>query len=365
MMAPTRKATIMNTDDTISDISTPQKQQHLKRVAPNLWKASPSGIYYAIIKYKGKSYRKSLGADRQTADRKLKKYRSEIGYLSPDADRKMPFETLAGEWLKTRKIKVKESSYIRYEGIVKSLGTVFNGKTAPEITRNLITEWVSKRIAQNSSPRTLTYEQNVLKAILQHAVQDGILMKNPLAGEKPFKGKAKEFYTPSDAELQKLLETLRTLHQGEEAARLVEMLAYSGCRLNEATSMVWGDIGDVYFKVTGGEKGTKNHQERDVPLFPSFKAFLDRIKPPDAKESDTIIKIQSAKRAIISACKIAELTRMTHHSFRHYFTTRAMLTPIDGPTVAKWVGHKDGGTLLIRTYTHVKDQHSLDMAQRI
>jgi len=35
------------------------------------------------------------------------------------------------------------------------------------------------------------------------------------------------------------------------------------------------------------------------------------------------------------------------------------------PTVARWLGHKDGGELAMQTYGHLRDQHSADMAQKV
>jgi 3-dehydroquinate synthase len=38
---------------------------------------------------------------------------------------------------------------------------------------------------------------------------------------------------------------------------------------------------------------------------------------------------------------------------------------VDVPTVAKWLGHKDGGALAMRTYGHIRDQHSLEQARKL
>jgi hypothetical protein len=38
---------------------------------------------------------------------------------------------------------------------------------------------------------------------------------------------------------------------------------------------------------------------------------------------------------------------------------------VDIATVAIWLGHKDGGVLLMKTYGHIRDQHSLDSAAKL
>ena len=48
------------------------------------------------------------------------------------------------------------------------------------------------------------------------------------------------------------------------------------------------------------------------------------------------------------------------HDLRHFFTTCCIESGVDIPTMAKWLGHKDGGALTMRTYGHVRDSHSLE-----
>jgi hypothetical protein len=38
---------------------------------------------------------------------------------------------------------------------------------------------------------------------------------------------------------------------------------------------------------------------------------------------------------------------------------------VDIPTVSRWLGDKDGGALAMKVYGHLRDQHSVNMAQRV
>jgi hypothetical protein len=38
---------------------------------------------------------------------------------------------------------------------------------------------------------------------------------------------------------------------------------------------------------------------------------------------------------------------------------------VDIPTVARWLGHKDGGALAMKTYGHLRNEHSQQMAQKV
>ena len=45
------------------------------------------------------------------------------------------------------------------------------------------------------------------------------------------------------------------------------------------------------------------------------------------------------------------------------FVTRAIELGIDVKVIAEWQGHKDGGKLILSTYSHVNRSHSQRMAQ--
>jgi site-specific recombinase XerD len=50
---------------------------------------------------------------------------------------------------------------------------------------------------------------------------------------------------------------------------------------------------------------------------------------------------------------------------RHYFVSNAVEAGVDFKVIASWVGHKDGGLLVAKTYGHLRDSHSFEMAQRM
>lgn len=140
-------------------------------------------------------------------------------------------------------------------------------------------------------------------------------------------------------------------------------------RLGEATHIIWREVDFERnnFTVSGGEVGTKNHLVRVVPLFPTLTAFLQelhqaqRCPPPEAR----LIPIESAKKAISTACAQARLPHFTHHCLRHYFVSNAIEKGVDFKTIAAWIGHKDGGLLVAKTYGHLRDTHSFEMAKRL
>ena len=53
------------------------------------------------------------------------------------------------------------------------------------------------------------------------------------------------------------------------------------------------------------------------------------------------------------------------HDCRHHFISYAVMSGIDYLTIARWVGHKDGGILIGRVYGHLTDVHARKQAQRL
>jgi integrase len=77
------------------------------------------------------------------------------------------------------------------------------------------------------------------------------------------------------------------------------------------------------------------------------------------------MKVRECQKAMDRAAKVVGMTRITHHDLRHLFATRCIESGVDIPTVSRWLGHKDGGALAMKVYGHLRDQHSVAMAQKV
>jgi len=65
------------------------------------------------------------------------------------------------------------------------------------------------------------------------------------------------------------------------------------------------------------------------------------------------------------ACEKVGVDRITHHDLRHLFATRCIESGVDIPTVSRWLGHKDGGALAMKTYGPLRREHSITQAQKV
>jgi integrase len=127
--------------------------------------------------------------------------------------------------------------------------------------------WAAKRGA-GIAASTYNNERDTIIAILNFAKREGLLLDNPALVLPRRKLGKSGVVIPSKVEFETLVAKMRSLDvRYENGANLVELLAYSGMRLAEATSILWRDVdfSNGRFTVSGGELGTKYHEARVVP----------------------------------------------------------------------------------------------------
>ncbi|HTD65024.1 MAG TPA: site-specific integrase [Candidatus Limnocylindria bacterium] len=171
--------------------------------------------------------------------------------------------------------------------------------------------------------------------------------------------RAKERASLSQLEFAKLMAELDKRPRSH-AGLVIRLLAQTGLRISEARQLHWSDVDDECIRVPG--RITKNSQPRVIPFIPGTAQTLERLRAVSGKR---VLPQSECKRSLHKACKLAEVPRLSHHDFRHLFATRCIQSGVDLPTVARWLGHQDGGALLAKTYFHLVDEHSKRMAAKV
>jgi integrase len=146
-------------------------------------------------------------------------------------------------------------------------------------------------------------------------------------------------------------------------AAAVEFLAYTGLRISEAQAVAWRDIKDDHLVV----KTAKNDDFRQVPLIPAALGLLARLRAAGVPTGpdDPVLLIKSPRIALEGSCERLGIPHMRVHDLRHIFATRCIESGVDLPTLASWLGHKDGGVLAAQVYGHLCRKHSTAMAGRV
>ncbi len=345
----------------------------------NLMRYVPSGKYFARVRVAGKLIRRSLKTTvLSVAKLKLADFekgeRAKAEANGRVVDGKATVADLIAEY-KTRlegnysiKPRTREYYLERLAALLKSwpeLEKLDVRRVLPEQCRN----WAS-RYQTKSSPTNFNNTVAVLRSIFAIAVQQCTRYTNPATGIPRTRTKPKQLTLPTQAQFHALVDEIRRVPFGPGLASgdLVEFLAYSGLRKSEAANVTWGDC-DLKKKeilVRGdAHTGTKNGEVRRVPMISDMVALLDRLwaerRSPEAGEA--VMRVKECQGTLTRACRTLKVKRITHHDLRHLFATRCIETGVDIPTVSRWLGHK--GALAMKVYGHLRDQHSVAMAQKV
>lgn len=325
----------------------------LRRVAEHLFRREPGGQYYAVCSVANRPACKSLKTvNRRTAETLLPAALRELRGRAVMAG---TFASVAEQWAKTvlAAQNLKPLSLLYRQSTLKRLLKDFlalSQKRINAITLADCQEWKARRIHAGCVQR-FNNELGTLRMVFDYAISHGLAHDNPARQVRRERIDAIEKAIPTRHHFEQIVAELRRQTRTQDAANFVELLAYSGLRLHEAAELRWADVDFERgtMRVTGGERGTKNRRVRVLPLFPPLRALLSRTP----RFQDRVLGSQSCRMSLHRACQRLGLPRFGHHSLRHFFCTTAIEAGISPRTLAQWIGHRDGGTLLLRTYAHV------------
>jgi integrase len=244
-----------------------------------------------------------------------------------------------------------------------------------------------KKAKRGYKPVTVNKTIELLYLILRRAVKEGVLMAVPFelgsrdggTLRKPLK--AKKLRLPSSVKMREVFAEMRKVpsapnlsemggylaERGEESADLAEYMAYSGARIQEAVAFRWEDERPDSVIIRGTK--TEGSRDRDVPKIQALRDLLERMRDrrrvAGRKLAGSAFRVKQCREGLAAACKRAGVERLTHHSLRHFFATVCIEAGVDIPTVSRWLGHSDGGALAMKTYGHLRTEHSLAAAAKV
>jgi integrase len=284
----------------------------------------------------------------------------------------------------------------------------FMGMKPNKVTAVMISEWSNrvrteatfrrhkaKKVHRGYSADCVNQSLSAISRLLDIAVEYGVILRNPMKCAPSHLRlrhtvRAAKPNLPSSAKMRQLLEELekpivipadfaemeasiRPLIDRDrlDVGEFARFLAYSGARLGEAGRMEWDYIRERTLRVPGTKSETS---EREIPQIPAMVTLLASIRARRVREgvvkdpanlTGLIFRVKECQKSIDRACKALGIVRLTHHDFRHYFATVCIESGVDIPTVSRWLGHADGGALAMKTYGHLRQEHSLTQAAKV
>jgi integrase len=86
---------------------------------------------------------------------------------------------------------------------------------------------------------------------------------------------------------------------------------------------------------------------------------------PSPQRGKKDIHLRTFRETLKLARAEAKLDKFGFHDCRHYFISMSVMAGIDNMTIARWVGHRDGGVLIGKVYGHLTDEHTQRQAQKL
>ncbi len=343
-----------------------------------------SGIYYARAFGGRKEVWKSLktshfGVAQSKLASFMKQHRAHLAAETNPGRGKMTF----GEALVIQRRKIKDDVEKKntkpstehywtqiFAALLKSW-PLLEQQDIRKIRETACEEW-ARRFARTSSPTRFNNTLGGLRHVFKIGLDAGLIHTDPSAKVERMTIRKKRLQLPSVSEFAAVVEKIRSAGGwcSKDCADLVEGLAFTGLRKGEAAEVERRDLlfqRDQIVVRGNSENGTKNWEERRIPMVPAARELFERMLASRDGEPRTekVFRVKEAQKAIDAACRKVGVARITHHDLRHLFATTCIESGIDIPTIAGWLGHKDGGVLAMKTYGHLRDEHSSAQAKRV
>jgi integrase len=331
-----------------------------RKVGPCLYRYR-NGTYYARFKSGGKEIRCSLEtADRKLAERNLARKKEEQSAIDHSQD-KLSLEALCDRYLKTiqhqRPKTVERKTFIA--GRIKTDWPTGKLSQVGKIKPSDVDLWLS---VYRFGAASRNLHISCIKEVFDLALRDRIIAVSPAAHLRSARREKPIRLTPTFEQFKAIVADVRAQQfnaDAEESADFLEFLGSVGVGQAEAGSLKRSDIDLKAGRIiTFRQKTTTGFA---IPIFPQARPLVERLCNGKLND-DPIFKIRDAKKALGGACRRLNLPAFSQRSLRRMFITRAIEKGVDVKVIAEWQGHRDGGKLILDTYSHVNHAHSEKMA---
>lgn len=287
------------------------------------------------------------------------------------------------EWLKGKRAGTKGNSLKTYKSYYhKHISPRIGKRRIQQIERREILT-LQREVSENLSECTCNMVLKTLKIILNDAVHDDIITKNPAAGVRTIK---EDGETAAETYHRALTEEEQKAFMQEASSNyyyeFIALLLCTGMRCGEAAALTWGDVDErenvihITKTLTYSEDGEltigppkSESGKRDIPLTTQTKRILKQQRQKYDKvipmRSNTIFRTVSGghihnhavNRAIQKTLKTLEekgtsIEHFTAHALRDTFATRYIEQGGNMQTLKTILGHSNL-SMTMDLYSHV------------
>jgi integrase len=325
----------------------------------------PSGTYFANIRRGKRVYRESLGTkDLPFAKRKLEAFRHRIDRTDPRYGRMTLVQWLEDCYAPT--LRGARSTVTNKLCVIEKVrATWLAARVQPlrELKPSEVERWMNEQFG-SWSEAYYNAALTVIRDALAMAVRDRVIYESPAAGLSHRKRRRPIRLTPTWEQFNAIVNDIRSQefngHGAEESADFIEFCGLAGLGQAEVSGMQRAhvDLDSNRIAIFRHKTSVAFH----VPIYPQLRPLLEKLCE-GKKPNQHLFGIGQARAALENACERLEFPPFTHRSLRRMFVTRCLELGVDVKTVSEFQGHRDGGKLILDTYSHVRQPHAQRMAQ--
>ena len=281
----------------------------------------------------------------ETIEAKRKEEVNSQRFQIVEADPHMTFGGLAARFIASGSVRPHHIYHLKF------LLPCFSDVLVLRLTKSFADEF--RRARKNLNPSikdaTINRDLSVLRHILYWAVDEQLLVQNPLARMKMARERRTRRQVLSIAEERMLLgsaiDHLRTM--------IIAALD-TGMRRGEITGQRWEDIDFSRKLLAVTRSKTPEGESREIPLTERlWKLFLENRKDNGLIVDYKGQPVRIVKRSWKTALKNAELRHVRFHDLRHTFNTRLMEAGVLQEIRMALMGHS-AGSKVHAIYTHIE-----------
>lgn len=230
------------------------------------------------------------------------------------------------------------------------------GKRLNAVTPTLLEDAQRELMAEGLAPQTVVHYMKFLRHILNKAVRDGKLEKNPFAQVKLPKVASGKTRFLSHEEERALIEKIGTPY-----GSWLRLSVLTGLRLGEQFGLKWADVDLERGLVTLPH--TKAGHVQYVHLNEEAKVILRGFDSwqrstwvfPSENLATKLDQRNFYTRVFVPAVQALKLEGVTWHTLRHTFASRLAMSGQAESTIAALLRHSTTG--LVRRYAHLSPTH--------
>jgi integrase len=265
-------------------------------------------------------------------------------------------------------IRVIATQVVAFGNFLEARGNPSMGK----VTRADVDAYLAAEAARGCASTYLSRQVWALERLWRGAVERGFAEANPFSGRKFDRTTKYEVPYVTPDQLDAIVDAVAPQHRD-----IIALVAATGVRIGEAIGLAWSDCDldadqpQMHVARQGADRELLKTPaaRRTIPLSPKAADVLQRRKSGAADGETRVFPVndtrQNVLRSLHAACDAVKAPRLRLHDLRHVFASHLVQAGVPMTTVARLLGHADGGALVAKRYGRwqPQDAEALAMAR--